>query len=287
MSAATDSTTNTTTTSAKNKLVIKVGGALLHDMSALQSLLQTLAQLQQCYQLVLVHGGGDTVQALLEKLDFESHKIDGVRVTPEEQIPYVVGALAGTVNTQLCAAALSQSLKPVGLTLLDGGITSATPLAPKFGAVGSAVPGDAVLLEGLCGKGFLPIISSIASTSDGQLLNVNADDAAAAIAQLLQADLLLLSDVPGVLDGSKQLLPELNEQQIEHYCQQGVIQGGMVIKVNSALITAKATQKSVFIASWKQPQGLLALSQGSHSGTRIFSEIQSSSQIKASQGKSL
>lgn len=272
---------NTTKNAAKKKLVIKVGGALLHDTSALQSLLQILVQLQNHYQPVLVHGGGDTVQALLEKLGFKSCKVDGVRVTPEAQIPYVVGALAGTVNTQLCAVALTQNLNPVGLTLLDGGITSSKPLATEFGAVGCSVPGDGSLLEGLCQNGFLPVISSVASAADGRLLNVNADDAAAAIAQLLQADLLLLSDVPGVLDGNMQLLPELSEQQIEYYCEQGVIKGGMVIKVKSALNTAKVTQKSVYIASWKQPKELLALSEGSHCGTRIFSEMQTS------QGKSL
>lgn len=268
-------------TSVNNTLVIKVGGALLHDLAALYELLQVLKQLQNHFQLVLVHGGGDTVQALLEKLAFESHKIDGVRVTPKEQIPYVVGALAGTVNTQLCGAAAAHNCKPVGLTLLDGGMTEASQMAPEFGAVGTAKPGDPALLNTLCDAGFLPIICSIAASTDGDLLNVNADDAAAAIAQLLQADLLLLSDVPGVLGADKQLLSTLNQQQIQAHCQQGVIQGGMVVKVNSALKTAQATQKSVFIASWKEPQALLALCTGSHCGTRIYSELPSSQFISS------
>ena len=265
------------------KLVIKVGGALLSDSAALSGLLDVIVSLQSQLSAVLVHGGGDTVQSLLEKLNLDSHKLDGIRVTPEEQIPYVSGALAGTVNTQLCAVAITKGLKPVGLTLLDGNMTSATTMDKAFGAVGTVKPAESALLEQLCQSRFLPVISSIACTEDGQILNINADDAAAVIAQLIGADLALLSDVPGVLDADKQLIPELNSQQIDQYCQQNVIQGGMVVKVKSALETAIATEKSVFISSWKTPESLLALiergaesssseSQKRSCGTRIYSD---------------
>jgi acetylglutamate kinase len=258
------------------KLVIKVGGALLSDSAALSGLLDVIVSLQSQLSAVLVHGGGDTVQSLLEKLNFDSHKIDGIRVTPEEQIPYVSGALAGTVNTQLCAVAITKGLKPVGMT-------SATTMDKAFGAVGTVKPAESALLEQLCQSRFLPVISSIACTEDGQILNINADDAASVIAQLIGADLALLSDVPGVLDADKQLIPELNSQQIDQYCQQNVIQGGMVVKVKSALETAIATEKSVFISSWKTPESLLALiergaesnsseSQKRSCGTRIYSD---------------
>lgn len=256
----------------KTKLVIKVGGALLHNKLALASLLSVLKSLMDDFNLIMVHGGGDTVQTLLEKLQFESHKIDGIRVTPSEQIPYVSGALAGTVNTQLCAAATTQGFRPVGLTLLDGNSCQAQAMKGDFGAVGTVTPADPQLLETLSSQGFLPVVSSIACSAAGDILNINADDAAAAIAQLLNADLILLSDVDGVLDADKQLIAELNQAQFNDYCQTDVIQGGMVVKVRSALDTAQTTQKSVYITSWKTPDGLFALTRGESCGTRIYCE---------------
>lgn len=266
----------------KQNLVIKIGGAILGNEQSLNSLLGVLATLREHVHIVLVHGGGDTVQALLEKLKINSQKIDGIRVTPKEQIPYVTGALAGTVNSQICAAAIRYHVNPVGLTLLDGEMTCAKPMGEPFGAVGTVSPGKPDLLNVLCQSGFLPVISSIACTDSGELLNINADDAAAVIAQLLEADLVLLSDVAGVLDANKQLIPELDANQIEYYCQEKVIQGGMVVKVKSALETAIATQKSVYITSWKTPESLLAFTQvglskesdlqKSGCGTRIYDQ---------------
>lgn len=254
----------------KDFIVIKVGGALLNDAQALQSVLAVLVKLQSHFSLVLVHGGGDTTQALLEKLNFTSEKIDGVRVTPKAHLPYVVGALAGTVNSEICAAAVSCQLIPVGLTLLDGNSCQAKQKNDELGAVGEVAPGNPDLLKTLCSNGYLPVISSIASDAQGNLLNVNADDAAATIAQLLQAELVLLSDVAGVLDGDKVLLTTLTAKDIQQHCASGVIEGGMVVKVKSALATANQTGKSVFISSWKSPEQLLALTQGEPCGTRIL-----------------
>lgn len=258
---------------SKPYLVLKVGGALLQDNEALGALLQVLEQISNDFAPVLVHGGGDTTQLLLEQLGFNSEKQDGIRITPTAHLPYVVGALAGTVNTQICAQVSSTALKPVGLTLLDGGIAIAQQKHQRFGAVGDVMPGDAQLLTTLIADGFLPVISSIASDAQGNLLNVNADDAAAVIAQLLQADLVLLSDVAGVLDANKQLIPSLSLSQIIQLCESGIIQGGMVAKVKSALATANQTKKSVFISSWKTPEQILALSHGQPCGTCVLPDL--------------
>ncbi|BDX08228.1 acetylglutamate kinase [Planctobacterium marinum] len=264
-------------TIGKSWLVAKVGGALLKDGAALQSVLQVLQQLQTRYAVVLVHGGGDTTQALLEALDFSSEKIDGVRVTPKAHIPYVVGALAGTVNSEICAQAKVAGLNPVGLTLLDGGMCKAQITEPRFGSVGKVSPADSNLLTMLSNGDYLPVVASIACDEVGNLLNVNADDAAAVVAQLLSAELLLLSDVAGVLDQDKQLISQLDSAQISSLTEQNVIQGGMVVKVNSALATANQTQKSVFISSWKTPEQMLALLKGQSCGTCIVPNLQADS----------
>lgn len=251
-------------------LVIKIGGALLNDEQALAAIMHTFSQLHAQKPLVLVHGGGDTVQALLSDLNLESQKIDGRRVTPEDHIPYVSGALAGTVNKQLCAAAKKQGLVSVGLSLADGNMTTSAVLDPKFGAVGLAAPKDPILLNSLLANHFFPVISSIGCSREGQLLNVNADDAAIAIAQLLDAPLVLLSDVPGVLDDQGNLIEQLSAHHAAQLKADSTIHGGMVVKVEAAQQAATALGHPVTIASWRNPQALLALTSGTSVGTQIL-----------------
>ncbi len=252
-----------------NTLVIKIGGALMASPSAFDAFSATLLELQSQFSICLVHGGGDIAHDWLAKLGFDSEKRDGVRVTPESHLPFVVGALAGAVNTQLCGQLLKTGIKPVGLTLLDGASCRASQLDPAFGQVGQALANNPSLLNSLLENGFMPVIASIAADDQGRLLNVNADDAAVAIAKLLGSELVLLTDVPGVLDGHMQLIPQLNAVGIDSLISDGVVSGGMVVKVRSALAAANLTQQPVTIASWKQPEQLLNLSR-QKAGTRIL-----------------
>lgn len=253
------------------KLVIKVGGALLADKAKFAALCQSLCALQLEHHIALVHGGGDVAQDWLQQLGKQSEKCDGVRVTPADHLPFVVGALAGAVNTEICASLLHNKVQPVGLTLLDGGICKAHPLDAKFGNVASVTANSDILLLTLFEAGFIPVISSIAA-KDGELLNVNADDAAVAIAQLLSAELLLLTDVPGVLDAQKQLIPELTSDDINQLIESQVINGGMVVKVKSALKAACASGQVVRIASWKTPEALASLA-GAQIGTKVLPDL--------------
>ena len=257
----------------KNSLVIKVGGAFMQDKDAALALLGTMAELQKNYFLVLVHGGGPMVEELLSALNITSQKIDGLRVTPKEHMPYITGALAGTANKQLCGLAMRSGLNPVGLSLLDGKICHATVVRQELGAVGSVEPGDVTLLKALADTHMLPIISSIGADNNGNLLNVNADQAATVIAQLLDAQLLLLSDVPGVLDANKNLIEHLNNEQIEMLIAQNVICDGMIVKVQAALNAANSLGRSVTIASWKNAEKLLGLLQQRAIGSKIAPQI--------------
>lgn len=251
-------------------MVIKIGGAILTDNSAKQALFETISVLQEKYHVVLVHGGGNNVQHLLEKLSLKSEKLDGVRITPQEHIPYVVGALSGTVNTQLCADGVASGIKPVGCTLSDAASCWAVPEPEVFGAVAKAKPNSPDYLQQLLTAGLLPVISSIALSEDGQQYNVNADDAAASVAQLLKAELILLSDVAGVLDGQGDLLKQLDATEIECLINQDVINGGMVVKVKSALTTAQQIGLPVTIAGWKNPQVLTGVLTHESVGTQIL-----------------
>ncbi len=231
-------------------LVIKVGGALLDDAAAMTALFNSIHSIREQRPVVIVHGGGPMVESLMADLGLVSEKLDGLRVTPDNQMPYICGALAGTANKQLCAAAISTGIVPVGLSLLDGNMIQCQVLDEKYGAVGTPSAGESAFLKHVLAQAALPIISSIGSTSCGRLLNINADQAATVIAELLDADLLLLSNVEGVLDGDKVLIPELDEASIAQYCDAGVILDGMKVKVDAAMQSAITLARPVIIASW-------------------------------------
>ena len=158
-------------------IVIKVGGALLDDTAAMTRLFLSVKDVQATRPVVVVHGGGPLVETLMASLGLQSTKIDGLRVTPDEHMPYICGALAGSANKQLCAAALASGLTPVGLSLLDGNMVVCEPLADQYGAVGVPSTADASFLKSVLAQSTLPVISSIGSSPQGRLLNVNADQA--------------------------------------------------------------------------------------------------------------
>ncbi len=231
-------------------IVIKVGGALLEDDTAAAKLLASVKDVLPSRPVVIVHGGGPLVETLMAGLGLASRKIDGLRVTPDEHMPYICGALAGSANKSLCAMAIKANLTPVGLSLLDANLVHCTPMADQYGAVGTPAPGDASVLNTLLEANLVPVISSIGSSEQGRLLNINADQAATVIAQLLNAELLLLSNVPGVLDGDKQLIHTLDKASIDALAEAGVITDGMKVKVDAALLAADTLGKAVTIASW-------------------------------------
>ena len=252
-------------------LVIKLGGVLLDTPAALENLFTALADYQKNFArpLLIVHGGGCVVDDLMQRLDLPVKKKNGLRVTPSDQIDIIVGALAGIANKTLVAQAAKFKLNPVGLCLADGNLTKAAQFDPELGHVATVVPRNPSLLNNLLGEAFLPIISSIAVDENGLLMNVNADQAATAIAALIDADLVMLSDVDGVLNTDKQLLHELNTVQIEQLIADQVITDGMIVKVNAALDAAKILNRGVDIANWKTPEKLTALFAGEIIGTRI------------------
>jgi acetylglutamate kinase len=127
-----------------------------------------------------------------------------------------------------------------------------------------------VLINTLLTAGFLPVISSIGITQDGKLMNVNADQAATALAATLGADLILLSDVSGILDGQGQRIEEMTAAKAEKLIAEGVITDGMIVKVNAALDAARTLGRPVDIASWRHAEQLPTLFNGVSIGTRIL-----------------
>ncbi|MCG7496908.1 acetylglutamate kinase [Vibrio sp. Of7-15] len=257
---------------SKLPLVVKLGGAALSCTETLGKFFGAVSQYQQSAQrpLVIVHGGGYLVDELMTKMQLETVKKEGLRVTPYEQIPFIAGALAGTANKMLQGEAIKNGVNAIGLSLADGGLCKVTELDPELGAVGSATPGNSSLLQAILATGAVPIISSIGLTDEGQMMNVNADQAAVAVAAALDAELVLLSDVSGVLDGKGKLLPSLDGSQAEELIKGGVITDGMIVKVRAALDAANALGRPIEVATWRYPEKLSALFSGSSIGTQFL-----------------
>ena len=257
----------------KTPVVIKIGGAILDgyhqgNTAALTALLNVIAGLKG-QPVVIVHGGGCIVDEMLAQAGFITEKKHGLRVTPKAQMPIISGALAGNVNKAIVASAASLQLPAVGLALTDGQMVQChlSPLA--LGQVGIPKPFSSALLDTLLKAKFLPIISSIGALENGELVNVNADDAAVVICQLLNAQLLLLTDVNGVKGATGEYLRSLNSEQAQALINSGVIAGGMTAKVNAALQAANKLRRSIAVASWQSPEQIVDLLNGANIGTRI------------------
>jgi acetylglutamate kinase len=206
---------------------------------------------------------------MLAQAGFTTVKKHGLRVTPKAQIELISGALAGTVNKSIVAAANSMNLSAVGLSLADGDMISCTKSELDLGEVGVPSPKSSQLIDGLLNSHFLPVISSIGALNNGDLVNVNADDAAVAICQLLNADLLLLTDVNGVKGADGEYLSSLNSEEAKRLIEKGVIAGGMTAKVNAALHAANQLRRSIAVASWQSPEQITQLLAGKGVGTQI------------------
>ena len=256
-------------------LIVKVGGAALDAPAEAAAIATTIAALHKAWPsgIVVVHGGGTEVDRHLSRLGMVSEKRDGIRITPPTHIEEIVAVLAGKMNKRLVGQLQQQGVPAVGLCLGDGFLVRTVKAAHYLfdpGQVGRAVGGDPLLVQRLLPAGFLPVLCSIGLDSQGLPLNVNADDAASDLARLLDAsNLLLLTDVAGVLAPNGQVLAELTAAEVEQRIARGEITGGMVPKVRSAVATANDARIPVTIASWRDAGRIHHIANGEWIGTRI------------------
>ncbi|MBX3059752.1 MAG: acetylglutamate kinase [Anaerolineae bacterium] len=219
--------------------VIKVGGNELDDPLFLTGLASAVRQIQAETgdTAVIVHGGGKAIADLQGRLGIVPQKVDGLRVTDAESLMVAEMVLSGLSNKLIVRALLAAGVTAVGLSGVDGGLLRCQkkqhPTA-DLGFVGEIVEVNFSLIEQLVGGGFTAVISPISLGMDGRPYNVNADDAAAAVAQALGADVLnFVSNVPGVRQQGA-ILPHLTISQTEALITAGVITDGMIPKVRAA-----------------------------------------------------
>ncbi|MBX3376876.1 MAG: acetylglutamate kinase [Phycisphaeraceae bacterium] len=262
-------------------LIIKIGGAGVDDPLSQSPLWHALQQAHDILQgqLILIHGGGRAVDQHLDRLNIKTDRRDGLRITPSDLMPEITAVLAGRVNKALIAAiqtATRGSLPCVGLTLGDGfGSINceriSTPDLGQVGRISSTSPGTGRLFHTLLAARYLPVIATIGLDNHGQLLNINADDAASGIARIMHArNVILLTDVPGILDKSKSLIPQVDATAIDRLIADGTISGGMIPKAKAALAAAQAANIPTTIASWNNPDDLIRLARGHQIGTQVL-----------------
>ncbi len=230
-------------------LVVKYGGHAMDDAALRAPFAKSLVALvEQGMRVVVVHGGGPHVNKMLQRLNIESHFVDGLRVTTAETMEVVEMVLLGQVNKAVVSLIKEAGGNAVGICGIDGGLLQGDVLRAELGLVGEVQKVNDGVVQTLLQGNFIPVIAPVATNATGQNLNVNADTAAGAIAGALQADyFVLISDVPGVLDAEKNLLPKLNTADIAKLKAENIIYGGMIPKVDSCLHALQAGCKRALI----------------------------------------
>ncbi|MGA2481333.1 MAG: acetylglutamate kinase [Spirochaetia bacterium] len=254
-------------------IVIKIGGKAAEKEESLGALCDEMLELSRENRFLLVHGGGAEVTALSKKLGIEPVFKDGIRQTTPEEMDIVDMVLAGKVNKRLVRLLRARGLDAVGLSGADGGIVTGVPLGVPAGKAanrtGEVASIDERLLELLLGSGFLPVLSSVSSSTEGLGLNINADSLAFGIAAHLKAAaLVFFSDIPGILcDGSVLQAPSAAEAR--ELISRGVITGGMIPKVTASLDALERGVQKVIIGQYESRGSLARLMEGKQ-GTRLW-----------------
>ena len=253
-------------------IVVKFGGnamvdPLLHESFARDIVLMKLVGMNP----VVVHGGGPQIGALLEQLNISTEFVDGMRVTNSRTMDVVEMVLGGSVNKEIVSSINRSGGKAIGVTGKDGQLIKARKLevsrfSPELGAseivdigqVGQVEQINIEVLNLLQGSDFIPVIAPIGVGSDGATYNINADLVAGKIAEVMQAEkLMLLTNVSGLLDQSGNTLTGLSTSQVDALIADGTISGGMLPKIGCALDAVKGGVASAHIVDGRVPHAVL------------------------------
>lgn len=250
-------------------IVIKYGGNAMTDEKLKRSFAHDVVMLKLVgLHPIIVHGGGPQIENLLNRVGKKGEFIQGMRVTDAETMDIVEMVLAGSVNKEIVELINHAGGRAVGLTGQDGGLIRARKMTlhskehPEqdidIGQVGEIQSIDPGILQTLTQAGFIPVIAPIGSGGEGETYNINADVVAGKVAEILKAEkLLMLSNIPGVLDKSGKLLTGLTARQIDELFADGTISGGMLPKISSALDAARGGVNSVHIVDGRVDHCLL------------------------------
>ncbi len=253
---------------ATDALVVKAGGRALEAPGALAEFAAALRHAgspgRSSRATLVLHGGGAEVSTWCARFGVEPAFADGLRVTDPVTLEVAAAVLAGLANKRLVAALRAEGVDAVGLAGLDGGTVQARrhANASVLGEVGEVASVDPALLLTLLGSGRMPVLASLGDDGAGALLNLNADDVAAAIAAALPAgDLVLLSDTPGLKLGGE-VVRTVHEAELPALLEHPEVQGGMRPKLRAALNSLERGVGRVHICAWQGPRTLESVLEG-------------------------
>ena len=268
-------------------VVVKYGGHAMGAEHLAREFARDIVLLEQtAINPVVVHGGGPQIEAMLKKVGVQSQYAAGLRITDEKTLEIVEMVLAGSINKQMVGYINAAGGKAVGLCGKDGNMVVARKLTRTvidpdsaiekvidLGYVGEPEKVDTTVLTQILGRELIPVLAPVAAAANGGTFNVNADTFAGAIAGALKAKrLLLLTDVPGVLDKSNQLIKELSVDDARRLIADGTISGGMIPKVETCIDALEQGVEGVVILDGKVPHAVLL---------ELFTELGSGTLIHA------
>jgi len=253
------------------KLLVKLGGTLLDNTESRDALAVQIARAREAgHEIAVVHGGGKQMTRYLAERGIQSTFVGGLRVTTPETVDAVLKVFAGSVNHELVAAVNRAGALAVGISGIDSFLVEAEQMDPALGAVGRVTKSNPALLNLLTANAYVPVVACVAGGRHGEVYNVNADQMAVACASAFAAtQLIFLTDVDGVMDGSKQVRPLLNAAESRQLIADGVATGGMQAKLNAALSALEAGVGQVRIAPGAAPRILDRILAGEETGTRM------------------
>ncbi len=251
-------------------VVVKFGGHAMGDINYIRNFAQDMVLLRQVgAKPVVVHGGGPQIGAMLDKLNITSDFINGLRVTDSDTVSVVEMVLSGAINKSLVAAINDAGAKGVGISGKDADLIIAKKLLGEnktedgvekvdLGFVGEPAHIDSSVINALIASDLIPVIAPVARGTDGETYNINADTASGAISAAMQATrLLLLSDVPGVMDKDGQVIPRITISQANMLIENGTISGGMIPKVHTCIEAVEGGAEAAVILDGREAHAVL------------------------------
>jgi len=268
-------------------IVIKYGGHAMGDETVAREFARDIVLLEQtAINPIVVHGGGPQIEAMLRKVGVQPHYAAGLRITDEKTLEIVEMVLAGLINKQMVGYINEAGGKAIGLCGKDGNMVLARKLTRSvvdpdshiervvdLGFVGEPEKVDVTVLNQILGRELIPVLAPVCAAPRGGTFNVNADTFAGAVAGALKAKrLLLLTDEPGVLDKSKNLIKQLSTEEARQLIADGTIAGGMIPKVETCIDAVERGVEGVVILDGKVPHAVLL---------ELFTELGAGTLIRA------
>ena len=243
-------------------VVVKYGGNAMTNETLKQAVMQDIVLLSLVgIKVVLVHGGGPEINAMLKKINKTSQFVNGLRYTDEETIDIVQMVLAGKVNKDLVQLLQQAGGKAMGLCGLDGKLIQAEQLNPDLGYVGEITDVNPEVINTALNNGYIPVISTVATGKNGEVYNINADTAAARIAAEMKAsNLILLTDIKGLLedkDDENTIIRTVGVSEVPYLKKQGIITGGMIPKIDCCVEAVRRGVKKTNIIDGRIPHSIL------------------------------